>query len=240
VFETVLVLDGRPVAWRRHRERLATSCRDLYGAPLEDGLDRRVAALSGGVRRGRLRVVATPVDEGAVIVTAQVAPLRPRGGAPLLTPVLVPRGYGRHKLVDRGWLERLEASVPAGARPLLVTAAGGVLETTRANVFAVRGGGVQTPPLDGEILPGVIRAVLLEEARRLGLAVHEEPLALAALREADAVVLTGSLRVLEWRALRGGGGDVVRGLTDAVAQWAERDGAAGADGVEVAGRPDAE
>jgi branched-subunit amino acid aminotransferase/4-amino-4-deoxychorismate lyase len=222
VFETILVRDGRPVEWRRHRERLESSCRDLYDARIADDLDRRVAALSSGWRSARLRVVARPVAVGAVAVAAEVAPLDPdrveAAGAPTLAPVRVHSGFGRHKLVDRDWLERLEVSVPPGTRPLLVTGAAGVLETTRANVFAVRGDAVATPPLDGSILAGVMRAVLLEQARGLGIPVREAPLALEELQAADAFALTGSLRLVEWRvrSTAGPAGAIVAALLEAV------------------------
>ena len=209
VFETVLVLDGHPLEWRRHRERLECSCRDLYGARLDAGaLDRRVAALATGHRRSRLRVVARPAVDGGLATDAAIASLDaqlPQAGGPVLAPVRVRAGYGRHKLVDRDWLERLEAFVPGGTRPLLITGTDDVLETTRANLLAIRGDAVWTPPLDGSILPGVVRAVAIEQAHRLGIKVREETLALDELREADVVMLTGSLRLAEWRALHSGG-----------------------------------
>jgi len=51
-----------------------------------------------------------------------------------------------------------------------------------------------TPPLDGRLLPGVTRARLLERAAGLGLVAREEPLTLAGLRAARALLLTSSLR----------------------------------------------
>jgi para-aminobenzoate synthetase/4-amino-4-deoxychorismate lyase len=207
VFETMLVLGGVAVAWPRHRLRLAASVATLYGGALAEALDARVAELAGGHEVARLRVLAVPSPDG-VSASAAIEPLEPAlvmpAATPALYPVAVAAGFGPHKLVDRGWLDRLEVAVPAGARPLLVAASGLALETTRANVFALRGETLETPPLDGAILPGVTRALLIEEARRLGLEVRERPLAAALLREADALLLTGSLRLLEVRIARGG------------------------------------
>ena len=203
VFETLLVLDGRPLEAGRHLERLRASTRVLYGAELATDLEARVAAAAAGHRLARLRIdVAPPAT------TPQIE-LRPFDPALVLAPgevtlvtVGVFGGACPHKLIDRGWLARIEAAAGEGGRSLLVTRAGALLETTRANVFLLRDGELATPPLDGSILPGVIREVVLEQARRLGIATHETPLTLEDLRAADMVLLSGSLRRLERARVR--------------------------------------
>jgi para-aminobenzoate synthetase / 4-amino-4-deoxychorismate lyase len=85
-----------------------------------------------------------------------------------------------------------------------VTEDGDVLEASRGNVFAVREGRLLTPPLDGRILPGVVRARVIEIAAELGIEVDEEPLRLTELRGYEEVFLTGSVRGIEpVRALDG-------------------------------------
>ena len=54
-----------------------------------------------------------------------------------------------------------------------------------------------TPPLDGEILPGVARQQTIEVAGECFIDVAEEGLALADLLAADEVFLTNSLRGVE-------------------------------------------
>ena len=124
--------------------------------------------------------------------------------APVLACVRVSAGYGPHKLTDRSWLAQIESLVPAGTRPLLVAPGDTLLETTRANVFVVRDGELSTPPLDGEILPGVMRSALLAQARRTGIPAREAPIAVDELAGADAILLTGSLRLVERMTVRGG------------------------------------
>jgi len=205
VFETLLVADGRPLEAGRHLERLRSSLRVLYGAELATDLGRRVAAAAAGQRLARLRIDAAPQARAP----AQIA-VKPLDPALVLAPddvavvtVRVSAGAGPHKLIDRGWLARIEAAAGEGARPLLVTRSGALLETTRANVLLLRHGELATPPLDGSILPGVMRDVVLERARRLGIAAREVPLTLEDLRAADIVLLSGSLRLLERARLRG-------------------------------------
>jgi para-aminobenzoate synthetase/4-amino-4-deoxychorismate lyase len=119
-------------------------------------------------------------------------------------------GNGGHKLIDRSWLREIEAHVDidadagVGVRALLVSRSGALLETTRANVLLLRGGALATPPLDGSILPGVVRAAVLAHAQRLGIDAHELPLTLEHLRDADMVLLSGSLRLLERANVRRG------------------------------------
>jgi para-aminobenzoate synthetase/4-amino-4-deoxychorismate lyase len=111
---------------------------------------------------------------------------------------------GAHKLIDRSWFEQIEALAGAGVRPLLVSGSDELLETTRANVFLLRDGVLATPPLDGSILPGVVRAAVLEHARRLGIEARELPLTLAQLREAEVVLLSGSLALVARAQMRPG------------------------------------
>jgi para-aminobenzoate synthetase / 4-amino-4-deoxychorismate lyase len=200
VFETVLVEAARARELRRHLERLAASVRVLYGVPLPDGLEAQVADAAAEHALARLRVDVVPGLTGPPTVRIDCAALDPDVVAPAdvaLVTVRVVAGFGPHKLVDRGWLEQIEEAAGEEVRPLLCSPAGALLETTRANVFLLRDGELATPPLDGSILPGVMRAVLLEQARRLDIAAHERPLRLDDLRAADVVLLSGSLRLLE-------------------------------------------
>lgn len=202
VFETILIWENRPIELDAHLERLGASARTLFGADPPDGrqlvLDH---SRGGGV--GRLRLDLRPADDGrlkaSVIVAGfdrqNVFPEPPLGTE--LASLIVARGYGDHKWIDRDMLTRAEAAAGPGVAPLLVDAEDTVLEASRANIFAVAGGRLLTPPLDGSILPGVARAGVLAEAAGLGIEVREERLDLETLRGAEEVFLTGSLRGVE-------------------------------------------
>jgi len=75
---------------------------------------------------------------------------------------------------------------------LYVTPAGEVTEGITSNVFLVERGALVTPPRASGILPGVTRAIVIEIARRSGIAVREEPVTLSRLRRAREVFLTAS------------------------------------------------
>jgi para-aminobenzoate synthetase/4-amino-4-deoxychorismate lyase len=219
VFETLLIVDGRPVELDAHLARLAASTRELFGAPTMARIsgparmlaEARARELAPPAAHGpaspaarppgfaRLRVELAPDDRGALDLSATTAavgaralfPVADRG--PALAALTVAGGLGAHKWADRRLLERAAADLD-GAAPLIVDDDGSVLEAERANVFAVRQGIVVTPPADGRILPGVARAGVVEIARALGIGLRERPIALAEAATADEVFMTNSVR----------------------------------------------
>ncbi|HYP12318.1 MAG TPA: aminotransferase class IV [Bryobacteraceae bacterium] len=69
-----------------------------------------------------------------------------------------------------------------------------VSECTSANIFAVFGNEVVTPPLSSGCLPGVTRELLLEEVRTDGIRVTESTLRLPDLQLADELFITSTTR----------------------------------------------
>lgn len=69
-----------------------------------------------------------------------------------------------------------------------------VTEGSSSNVFAVVEGVVLTPPLDSGILEGVTRSAVMKVARRAGISVLELPLTEPALKQANEVFITSSIR----------------------------------------------
>jgi branched-chain amino acid aminotransferase len=62
-----------------------------------------------------------------------------------------------------------------------------------SNVFIVKSGALATPPLDGPILPGITRGVILELARSARVETRESSLTVDDLLDADEVFLTNSI-----------------------------------------------
>ena len=208
VFETLLVLDGHPVEPDAHLVRLRASLTALY--PHLDG--PTVGRLLGGSPAGRraeaLRTTVAPQGRGGDLVAkverraasgrfATESGSRSTTRPVALRSLALAGGLGPHKWADRSLLNEAQAGLPEGALPLIVDEDGTVLEASRANVFAVRGGVLLTPPLDGRILPGVTRMRVLRIAETLGIEAREEPLWRDDLLTADEAFLTGSLRGVE-------------------------------------------
>lgn len=214
VFETLLVVDGRPVELDAHLARLESSLgqlfpdhdpslldvpveRDPYGHP-HPGTS---AALSDGGPPSSMRITVAPTGEARLRVWTSTRELD-RGVVFDPKPVALHSfplagGLGAHKWADRSLLDAAQADLPQGALPLITDRDGAVLEASRANLFAVRDGALLTPPVDGRILPGVTRARVIEIAVKAGLEVAEASLYREDLRRAEEVFLTGSVRGLE-------------------------------------------
>jgi para-aminobenzoate synthetase/4-amino-4-deoxychorismate lyase len=209
VIETFLVVDHRPVELDAHLERLRASVRAVYREEPPDLRDLVLSHARGGFL-GRLRLTVAPLESGSCEAYVVAGPVEPaevfptRELAVSLLRTTVEGGLGEHKWADREVLERTEALGPAGSVLLLVDEGGAALEASRGNLFAVRGGRLLTPPLDGRILPGVTRARVIEIAGELGIEVEERTIPAAALPGFEEVFLTGSVRGVEpARALDG-------------------------------------
>jgi para-aminobenzoate synthetase / 4-amino-4-deoxychorismate lyase len=202
VFEAALVEDRRVIRLAAHLARLGSSVTELYGLDLPSSITGLITeAAAGAEGRTRLRVDLRCGDGGLEIEVS----MRPVGPS---TPVrlrawAIPGGLGPHKCSDRRLIDAMEAA-SGDELPLLVDADGYILEASRASVFALdRGGVLRTPPNDGRILPGTARARVLEHAQQLGLEIGVEPLTLAEVASAQAVVLTSALRQTAVVALDG-------------------------------------
>jgi para-aminobenzoate synthetase / 4-amino-4-deoxychorismate lyase len=189
VFDTLLLRGGRPVDLEAHVGRLARSVRELYGVPVEEAdLAALIRSEAEGSGTARVRTSYDPTSGEWEIDAVPV-------GEPGLEPRTVALrridgGLGAHKWVDR----RLVTGAGAALDLLLVDAADVVLECGSANVFAVVAGTVVTPPLDGRILPGTVRARVLELLGREGMGPAERPLSIPELGSATEVFGTSSIR----------------------------------------------
>ena len=188
VISTLLVRDGLPVDLPMHLARLEDSVGELYHRRLPAFLEARIFAEAARWPLARLRVTVGPRGDALEFepLEREPAPDRVR-----LAPVALPGGLGPHKWSDRRLVDELGRR--SGGVPLLVDLDGHVLEAGYANVWVVEGDQLVTPPLDGRILPGTVRARLLS-APPPELEARAEPLSLERLAAADELLLTSSLR----------------------------------------------
>lgn len=215
LFETIPAPGGRAFEPARHFARLRASAEAL-GLPVPplDVLEGALAATLAvaGVDAGVVRVTwsrgaggrgfAPGPDSGPprLVVAAYPAPLRPAAGQGVRAVSVrgvTPGELARHKTLSAiHYVVAAQRARAAGAdEALLVDPRGRVLETAGANVFAVIGGRVHTPPAALPLFAGIGRARAIEAlATRHPGAFLEQAFDLAALARADEAFLASAVR----------------------------------------------
>jgi branched-chain amino acid aminotransferase len=216
IFSTIRVFDGVLFAFPRHYARMKRDAELMHvpfaPAPdeLEDQLLRLVQANEAWNATLRVAVVRNRggIFEGAGITrdadtVVFTADLNAWGDGVRLCTIPNARHaaspFAGTKVTS--WSQNLTWYEIAHDRgydeALLLNEFGSISECTSANVFAVIGSDVLTPPLAGSgCLPGVTRAILLEEIRVPGMHIREAELKLADLMRADQVFITSTTRNL--------------------------------------------
>ncbi len=217
VFEGLRVYGRRVFRLEAHLKRFAISAKAIcLELPGEIDAARDIAletARAFGADEAYLRLIATRGDgplgidpthcpEPRLICIADRISVYPeskrRAGMDLLTSSLrQPPADARDPRVKslnylNNALARLEARQRGGDEALLLNASGAVCEVAVANVFAVRDGGLLTPPGSDGALEGITRATVLELAVSLGIPAREQTLGRFDLFAADEVFVTGS------------------------------------------------
>jgi branched-chain amino acid aminotransferase len=216
VFSTLRVSDGVLFAFERHYERMRADARrlrvpfTLTEAELRQQLQRLIEA--NDARNATLRVSIVRnhggAFEGAGItrdadVIAFTTELKNWGSGVRLT--YVPNGrHGASPFSGakiNSWAQNLtwyeEANERGFDEVILLNERGQISECTSANIFILQEDRVLTPPLaTSGCLPGVTRAVMLEEIRLPGLAVQEADVTPSELENARQVFITSTTRDL--------------------------------------------
>jgi branched-subunit amino acid aminotransferase/4-amino-4-deoxychorismate lyase len=201
LYETLKLVGGVPVFFEEHVAR-------LLGGIAALGLEKHIDKPELAEQICRLSE-ATDVSDGAcrLLVTAGA----PEGAPSLLVQtdrrtfpqrplrVISYRGVrvsAQYKAmtVMQSYLAQQAAKAAGVDDALLVDGEGRIFEGATSNVFVVRAGGLITPPAEGDILPGVLRAKVEELATASGIPVVEAWARVADLRPDDGVLLTSSVR----------------------------------------------
>ena len=212
LFETMRAEEGRVFRVEAHIERLRQSAAKLLRPIGREELPSRVDFLELLERnqladaRIRLTVSAGNMAPGAATgaswtVCATAAPLilphekMHQDGAhvALCSYRVSPTDpTGGHKTTSHfpRLLGLREAQQKQCMEALWFTTRNTLAEGCISNVFVVKDGNLKTPPPDTPVLPGIARAVVLELARKMGIAAAETALSIDDLLDADEVFLT--------------------------------------------------
>ncbi|SER38062.1 aminodeoxychorismate lyase [Lentzea albida] len=218
VFETILVVGGKPRELTPHLDRLDRSAAMLDMAPPPRAeFERAVELVIGNWTGGEefaLKLVYTRGVEGGdgtptgfalgMEIGAKVLKQRAEG----LSAVTLDRGIDAD-LADRApWLllgakslsyainmaALREAERRGAAEVVFTTSDGSVLEGPTSTLVLVRGKTLVTPPSKLGILPGTTQYALFRAAERAGWTVLVEPIQTGELYDADGVFLASSVR----------------------------------------------
>lgn len=215
VFETMRVAHGCIFRQDAHLTRLERGLSRLT-IPIPGALRAWLAAalVGGGLADGRARLTVTRgIGPTGMMPPPQVEPtvIIDIGPRPAVPSTVYSAGLSAHLASGRrnerafgagiktvGYTEAIlalqEARSHGADEALFLDTVGNCAEATASNLFIVRRGRLQTPPLSCGILPGVTRDVTLELAASIGLAVAHTPFGIDELRGADEAFLTSSLR----------------------------------------------
>jgi branched-chain amino acid aminotransferase len=220
VFETMAVHRGRVFDLDAHLARLANGLGVLGFAQAVDlvklrtGIAHYLASEEAAAAVLRLTVTRGPGPRGlpppeaprpAIFMT--LAPM-PSAREPLSLHVATVTRRNEHSPLSRikalPYLDNVLALSEARARgaddALMLNTRGTIACAAAANVFMIRDGHLETPPVCDGALPGTMRALVLSLAKAAGLAPAERSLDVSGLGEADHVFLTNSVsRAIEAR-----------------------------------------
>jgi D-alanine transaminase len=216
VYEVWRVINGRLFESERHLERLVSGLTELrialpdivQPARLETVASKllRDSGLSDGEATLYLEITRGSAPRAHAFPAAGTRPtvyltvnrftppeeLRARGATSITVPDV------RWLRCDLKTLQLLpnvlakQAAVEAGAADALLVRDGMVTEGSHTNVMAVIDGVIHTHPTNNLILPGITRAVVLELARSLGIAVREAAFAERDIPGFDELFLAGT------------------------------------------------
>ena len=195
LFETILGIDEKIIAWQRHYERLAKSAEKLLitipaKIDIEIGINQ---LLKGVIGKSRIRVAA--LADGTWLVVVEAADSS--GKLPSLIKMnqvinsnsplsgIKSISYGQSMLAVR------TAQARGYSDGVYLNENGDVVETGSANIIILKDGKFITPALESGCLPGITRQILIKD-----FAVAEGLFTWDQLIEADGVFLCSSIRLL--------------------------------------------
>lgn len=214
VFDTSRVSRGRMLLRRAHLVRLVGDAAALgIGVELAD-LESLANDAIAGKSEGALRLTVTRgpgarglAGEGEAqptLIARFSAMDMPFPAAPVRLAISdICRNptspTARHKTLSyTDNIMALRGAVASGAdEALMLSPEGNVACASAANVFAIFGNRLVTPPLSDGALPGILRSWLLAQPASAPLFTYEESLTPERLAAADHVFLTNSLRIFQ-------------------------------------------
>jgi branched-subunit amino acid aminotransferase/4-amino-4-deoxychorismate lyase len=196
LFETILAIDQKIIAWQKHYERLASGATALeISIPAKIDLEVSINKLISDLN-GKSRIRITVLSDGNWVVSAQS---EPENNLPVsLIKINEP-------VISNGILTGIK-SISYGQSELAVRRAKGrgytdgvflnqnqrVVETGYANILILQQGKFITPSLESGCLPGITRQLLIQHFD-----IAEAIFTWEELLNSDGVYLSSSVRLIK-------------------------------------------
>lgn len=206
-FETIRLHDGCPLFLSRHLDRFFQMSAALL-LPSAQGPEwwykqvvRQIARADfadGAINLYWTRGEPPQFTGHRIVVVRPLDGRRRRRGRIWIAPWRIEPGTPGIGAKTMAFLPYTFASFAAQAAgfddAILLNTEGRIADGSAASVLAVRDGQLMTPSVRDGALPGITRAILLEQASRLGIPAREARLKPKDLYESEAVLLTSVLR----------------------------------------------
>ncbi|MCB1903159.1 MAG: aminodeoxychorismate lyase [Gammaproteobacteria bacterium] len=214
LFETIAVAGGEPCLWQRHMRRLAQGCERLNieypdSATVLEEVYREIQGRPQGV----IKIILTRGSGGRGYCPPEIqSPTRlvyfsewpnyseklSRSGVRIrICNIRLGQNPALAGLKTLNRLEqvlaRAEWSNPEIAEGLMLDEKENLVEGTMSNLFLVYGDCLATPDLGSCGVSGIMRELVMEQAKRLSLSLSEQNLTLRDLASADGLFLSNSL-----------------------------------------------
>lgn len=216
VFETMKVFNGKLLLEDLHFERLFVSLQ-LLGVEEKKSFSQnniiaqilelcrqnnclphariRLAVFRNEANKAEYSIEATPLDkmvnkwqqEGQVITLYPYARKSMDAFANLKSANFLPYVLAQRYAFEKG----VDDAVVLNASNFLC-------DSSKANLFLIRGKAIYTPALHQGCVNGVMRRVVLEEAKRIGFRLHQDEVSEEDLLYADEVFLSNAIQIIRW------------------------------------------
>jgi branched-chain amino acid aminotransferase len=218
VFETMRSYKGHVFRLSQHIQRLFNSCKvfNINIGQNENEISDRVYKLikKNELTEARIRLTVTRGEHnGSMALPTQNTPTI------LITAAGLPKTFleeenksvsvmtadirfsksnptFKHKTLNRlpHMMARTQAEQNGADEALILEEKGNVVTCSTGNIFVVHGGQLFTPPLNGPVLPGITRDLVLELAFEAGVPVRQNYFTPMMIKGADEAFMTNSVQ----------------------------------------------
>lgn len=206
VYEVVRIIDGVPLFWEDHYERMKNSFKAL-GVDINVGEDQIKEQIETVVKANNLsncnvKLTSSMEKESMdilIYISKSYYPSDKEISEGVKTSLAyIERNMPNVKLVNKSYKEKVAQIMKDthSFEVLLVNGKGQITEGSRSNLFFIKGRDVYTAPAE-QVLLGITRKYVFEVCRKLNLKVYEAPISVEQLDEMDALFISGtSIKVL--------------------------------------------